>query len=80
MNKDFRLALLRDWKNKSQEQVIHFTRYDLKAEEPTDPRPDDPTRNWRLMNRINQKEIRPQDKPIPIEKLKVEELAMIKFR
>ena len=65
MNREFRLALLRDWKANGQEQVIDFTRYDLKAQEPPDSRPGEPTRNWSLMNRINQKQTRPQDKPVP---------------
>lgn len=77
MNKDFRLALLRDWKNNTPEQLIDFTRYDLKAEEPADPQPGEPTRNWSLMNRLNQKGVRPQDKPIPIQQLNKEELALI---
>jgi hypothetical protein len=35
MNRDFRLALLRDWTKNSPPVAIDFTRYDLKAEEPT---------------------------------------------
>jgi Domain of Unknown Function with PDB structure (DUF3863)/Domain of Unknown Function with PDB structure (DUF3864) len=35
MNRDFRLALLRDWTKSSPPVAIDFTRYDLKAEEPT---------------------------------------------
>ena len=72
MNKDFRLALLRDWQAKSPWSVIDFTRYDLRAEEPKDL-----GRNWSLMNRLNQKGIRPQDKPIPISELTAEERALI---
>jgi hypothetical protein len=64
MNKDFRLALLRDWKTNSPKQLIDFTRYDLKAEEPADPQSGNSTRNWNLMNRLNQKGARPQDKAI----------------
>ena len=77
MNKDFRLALLRDWKAISPEKVIDFTRYDLKAQEPADPKSGKPTRNWSLMNRLNQKGVRPQDKPISIEQLSLDELALI---
>jgi hypothetical protein len=80
MNKDFRLALLRDWKANGPEKVIDFTRYDLKAVEPADPTPGQHTRNWSLMNRLNQKGIRPQDKPIPIGQLNADEQAMIKQR
>jgi hypothetical protein len=80
MNKDFRMALLRDWKANSPEKVIDFTRYDLKAVEPEDPQPNKYTRNWSLFNRLNQKGLRPQDKPIGIEELNAEEQAIIKRR
>jgi hypothetical protein len=80
MNKDFRLALQRNWKEKSVEKVIDFTRYDLRAEEPADPEPGHPVRNWSLMNRLNQKQIRPQDKPINISDLNATEKKMIKKR
>ena len=62
MNKTFRLALLSDVQQKGNEMVIDFTRYDLKAKEPVSAS----TRNWSLMGDINQKQIRPQDKPIPL--------------
>jgi len=80
MNKDFRLALLRDWKNNTPEKLIDFTRYDLEAQEPPDPAPGQHSRNWSLMNRLNQKGTRPQDKPIPIAQLSTEEQALIKQR
>ena len=80
MNKDFRLALLRNWKADTPEKVIDFTRYDLKAREPDDPRPGQHTRNWSLINRINQKAVRPEDKPISIGQLTAEEQAIIKRR
>ncbi len=80
MNKDFRLALLRNWKANEPEKVIDFTRYDLKATEPDDPKPGQHTRNWSLINRINQKGIRPEDKPIAIEQLTAQEQAIIKRR
>lgn len=75
MNKDFRLALLRDWKANGPEKVIDFTRYDLKAQEPREK-----GRNWSLMNRINQKGLRPQDKPIPLAALPEEDQALIRQR
>lgn len=80
MNRDFRLALLRDWtappdQDASHEMVIDFTRYDLVAEEPKDQ-----CRNWSLMNRINQKGRRPQDQPTPIRSLPVEDQALIRRR
>lgn len=80
MNKDFRLALLRNWKANTPENLIDFTRYDLKAQEPADPKPGQHTRNWSLLNRLNQKGIRPQDKPIPIGQLNADEQAIIKRR
>ena len=64
MNRDFRLALLRNWRENTPEKVIDFTRYDLPAEEPQDM-----TRSWSLMGQINQKGIRPQDTPILFEEL-----------
>ncbi|HEY1986059.1 MAG TPA: DUF3863 domain-containing protein [Terracidiphilus sp.] len=61
MNQEFRLALLRDWTKGSTPEVIDFTRYDLKAEEPRGLQ-----REWSLMNVLNQKGTRPQDKPVAI--------------
>ncbi|MCD8269819.1 MAG: DUF3864 domain-containing protein [Parabacteroides sp.] len=70
MNKEFRLALLRDWhKDNSPAYVIDFTRYNLKAVEPADPTPDKPGKDWSLINVINQKGLRPQDKPVLISEL-----------
>jgi hypothetical protein len=64
MNKNFRLALLHNWKENSEGQVIDFTRYDLKAEEPKEL-----VRNWTLFGVINQKQTRPQDKPVKLNEL-----------
>ena len=75
MNRDFRLALLRDAQANGPELVIDFTRYDLKAQEPPEP-----GRNWSLMNRINQKGLRPQDKPVPLAALSAEDQALIRRR
>jgi len=77
MNKNFRLALLRDWQTNDPAKLIDFTRYDIKAQEPEDPKPGQHSRNWSLMNRLNQKGTRPQDKPILIEKLNKEEKVII---
>jgi hypothetical protein len=65
MNKTFRLALLSNVQNDLDEMVIDFTRYDIKAEEPVSGS----TRNWSLLGEINQKQTRPQDKPIPLKNL-----------
>jgi hypothetical protein len=69
MNKHFRLALLRDWHEKTPRKVIDFTRYDLRAQEPADPSPEHPAKSWDLMNRINQKGLRPQDRPVLLSEL-----------
>jgi len=78
MNKDFRLGFRRNWKEDTPEKVIDFTRYDLIAQEPADPAPGQHSRNWSLMNRLNQKGTRPQDKPIDIRELNNEEKTLIK--
>ncbi len=80
MNKDFRVALLRDVQTNAPAKVIDFTRYDLTAAEPSDPEPGKQSRNWSLMNRLNQKGVRPQDQPISIQQLTSEEQALIKRR
>ncbi len=80
MNKNFRLALLSNRKENALEKLIDFTRYDLPAKEPADPSRGQAIRNWSLMNRLNQKGTRPQDKPIKIDELTSEEKAMIKSR
>ena len=59
MNREFRLGLLHDWTSNSASMAIDFTRYDLKAEEPHQLQ-----REWSLMNVLNQKGIRAQDKPV----------------
>ena len=63
-NKDFRLALLKDTGNVASERVIDFTCYDRPAKEPQVL-----TRHWSLMGDINQKQTRPQDKPVPFKDL-----------
>ena len=69
MNKEFRLATLRDWHQNTIPKVIDFTRYDLPAKEPPDPSPTHPAKNWSLINVINQKNTRPQDNPVPVKDL-----------
>jgi Domain of Unknown Function with PDB structure (DUF3863)/Domain of Unknown Function with PDB structure (DUF3864) len=72
MNREFRLALLRDWKVDGPRMVIDFTRYDLKAEEPQGLQ-----REWSLMNVVNQKGTRPQDKPKRLGELSAEDQRRI---
>ncbi len=78
MNRDFRLALIRDWEKNEPAKVLDFTRYDLTAKEPADPEPGGHSRNWSLINRINQKGTRPQDVPVPLDQLTAEEKEIIK--
>lgn len=78
MNADFRLAILRDWQKDEPGKVIDFTRYDLPAKEPADPIAGKPTRNWSLINRINQKQRRPEDAPVPLSALTEEEQTLIR--
>jgi hypothetical protein len=70
MNKDFRLALLG---GADGEKVIDLTRYDLPAREPVSGS----TRNWSLLGEINQKGLRPQDKPVGIGLLPAEDREII---
>ena len=73
MNRDFRLALMRQLAVGASEQVIDFTRYDLPAVEPRDM-----TRRWSLLGRINQKNVRPQDAPVPLRSLPAGDRAVIR--
>ncbi|MCL1856498.1 MAG: DUF3863 domain-containing protein [Kiritimatiellaeota bacterium] len=77
MNRDFRLAILRDWEKNEPGLVIDFTRYDITAHEPPDATEGNPSRNWSLINRINQKCRRPEDAPVPLSALTAEERALI---
>ncbi|MCR8556413.1 DUF3863 domain-containing protein [Mucilaginibacter sp. BJC16-A38] len=77
MNKEFRLAILHDWHQNTPEMVIDFTRYDLHAKEPADPSPAHPDKNWSLINEINQKGLRPQDKPQLIKELSKKDQDLI---
>ncbi len=72
MNRDFRLALLRNWKAGGAWEAIDFTRYDLKAQEPNALQ-----REWSLMNVLNQKGTRPQDKPRPLGQLSADDQRRI---
>ncbi len=72
MNQHFRLALLNNWTTHSPELAIDFTRYDLPAHEPQVLQ-----REWSLMNVLNQKGTRPQDKPIRLSQLPAEDQRII---
>jgi hypothetical protein len=75
MNQEFRLALLHDWTTNSHPMAIDFTRYDLKAEEPQKLQ-----RQWDLMNVLNEKGTRPQDKPKRLGQFTAEDQARIYTR
>lgn len=75
MNREFRLGLLRNWETESPEMVIDFTRYDLPAHEPQGLQ-----REWSLMNVLNQKGTRPQDKPVRLGQLSIEDQRRIYAR
>ncbi|HEY3627406.1 MAG TPA: DUF3863 domain-containing protein [Terracidiphilus sp.] len=75
MNREFRLALLRDWMKDEAPLAIDFTRYDLKAEEPRGLQ-----REWSLMNVLNQKGTRPEDKPVPLSQLAADDRRRILAR
>lgn len=68
MNRDFRLALLSDWTQHTPPEVVDFTRYDLKAVEPQGLQ-----REWSLMNELNQKGTRAQDRPMRMQQLRAED-------
>ena len=72
MNKDFRLALLSSAGGDSV-RVIDLTRYDAPAHEPVSGS----TRNWSLLGEINQKGLRPQDKPVSLGELSAGDRAII---
>ena len=72
MNNKFRLALLINL-NSGDESVIDFTRYDISYKEPESGS----TRNWSVLGEINQKQTRPQVKPVPKDKLSNESITLI---
>ncbi len=73
MNKRFRLAIIRDLET-IEEKVIDFTPYNIKAMEPESGS----SRNWTFYGDINQKQTRPQDKPIPLTSLSDEAKSIIR--
>jgi Domain of Unknown Function with PDB structure (DUF3863)/Domain of Unknown Function with PDB structure (DUF3864) len=75
MNKDFRLALLKDLNKNTPAEVIDFTRYDIRSMEPAEM-----TRRWSLLGDINQKQSRSQDKPVPLAEMPVKAVELIKKR
>jgi len=76
VNPSFRLVMLRNLTDISVGQVIDFTRYDLPAQEPQGSF----TRNWNLINELNMKQTRPQDKPKKLSDLTSDDQRIIKSR
>jgi Domain of Unknown Function with PDB structure (DUF3863)/Domain of Unknown Function with PDB structure (DUF3864) len=75
MNQEFRLALLNNWVTSSPHMAIDLTRYDLPAHEPQGLQ-----REWSLLNVLNQKGTRPQDKPRRLRDLPPEDRRLIYAR
>jgi hypothetical protein len=75
MNREFRLAFIYNWVKNTGPLVLDFTRYDLKAVEPEGLQ-----REWSLMNVLNQKGTRPQDKPKPLQQLSADDQKRIYTR
>jgi hypothetical protein len=75
MNQEFRLALLHNWVTGSPWMAIDFTRYDLPVREPQGLQ-----REWSLMNVLNQKGTRPQDKPVRMGQLPADDQYRIYTR
>ncbi|MGC2639463.1 MAG: DUF3864 domain-containing protein [Acidobacteriaceae bacterium] len=75
MNRSFRVALLEEATDNAPPMVIDYTRYDLPAREPQGLQ-----RDWSLINVLNQKGTRPQDKPRRLEALEADDQARILAR
>jgi len=73
-NKDFRFATIQNWKENGPKLVMDYTRYNRPYKEPSGNVIE---RHWDILDIINQKESRPQDKPKPFSELPLEEQAKI---
>jgi len=69
-NKDFRFATIQNWKEHGSKLVMDYTRYNRPYKEPSGNVIE---RHWDILDLINQKESRPQDKPKPFSELPQEE-------
>jgi hypothetical protein len=65
-NKDFRFATIQNWKENGPKLVMDYTRYNQPYKEPSGNVIE---RHWDILDMINQKESRPQDKPKPFAEL-----------
>ncbi|MBQ9729512.1 MAG: DUF3863 domain-containing protein [Clostridia bacterium] len=79
MNRLFRLGLRTDLQT-GERRVIDFTNYTKRAQEPPDCdyKKGVVCRNWSLLGDVNQKGVRPQDKPLKVEELTAEQKALIR--
>jgi hypothetical protein len=73
-NKDFRFATIQNWKENGPKLVMDYTRYNQPYHEPSGNVIE---RHWDILDLINQKQSRPQDKPKPFSELPPEEQAKI---
>ena len=73
-NKEFRFATIQNWKENGPKLVMDYTRYNRPYKEPSGNVIE---RHWDILDIINQKESRPQDKPKPFSELPAEEQAKI---
>ena len=73
-NKDFRFATIQNWKENGPRLVMDYTRYYRPYKEPSGNVIE---RHWDILDIINQKESRLQDKPKPFSELPRDEQAKI---
>lgn len=73
-NKDFRFATIQNWKENGPVLVMDYTRYNQPYKEPSGNVIE---RHWDILDVINQKQSRPQDKPALFTELPSEEQAKI---
>ena len=73
-NKDFRFATIQNWKENGPKLVMDYTRYNQPYKEPSGNVIE---RHWDILDMINQKQSRPQDKPKAFAELPAEEQAKI---
>ena len=73
-NKEFRFATIRNWKENSPWRVLDYTRYNQPYQEPSGNVVD---RHWDLMDMVNQKQTRTQDRSRSFSSLPPEEQKRI---
>lgn len=74
INKEFRCEIIKNWKENGRKLVMDYTRYNKPYKE---PRSNVIERHWDLLDILNQKESRPQDKLMPFTELPTEEQQKI---